>query len=120
MTILLSISPANRVRVDSVVIVFAVTVTDPRAIRKPGAMAVMVYVPAGSVKSKTSPGLTVPEVATELSGLNKVTTTGLTASTLLSTVPMGVMGVEVAVGEAVIVGVNVGVGDSPGVAVNVG
>ncbi len=116
MVLLLSISPASRVIVGIEWTSPAASVMEPRAVRKPGAVAVMVYAPGGNVKPKTPSGLTVPEAASELSGLSKLTVTGLTASTLPVTVPVGATGVNVGVA----VNVAVGVGDSSGVVVNVG
>jgi len=114
MTLLPSISPANKVMSGNVTTLPPVNVTEPSALRKPSEMADMVYVPVAVVKPKVPSALAVPEPATELSGLSKTTMTGLLASTFPVTVP--VVGTGVAEG----VKVNVGVGDSLGVDVNVG
>jgi hypothetical protein len=92
-----------------------VTVTEPCALRKPLAVANTVYVPPGTVRLKVPSGLAVTDPANVLSGLYKLTVTGLLASTCPLTEPTGS-----GVGDATGVDVNVGVGDTSGVVVNVG
>ena len=92
-----------------------VRVTDPCALRKPLATASMLYVPAGAVRLKVPSGFAATDATTELFTSNRLTVTGLLASTCPVNEPTGK-----GVGDASGVNVNVGVGETSGVKVKVG
>ena len=75
-------------------------VAEPSALRKPAAVAAIVYDPAGAVRLKVPSGLAVTDVTNTLPVLYKLTVTGLLAITLPVIVPSGTV---------------VGVGDTTGV-----
>ena len=67
MTLLLSISPANKLMVGIMLVAPPLTVTEPWALRKPLAAAVTVYVPAGACRLKVPSGLAATDAASVLS-----------------------------------------------------
>ena len=115
-------SPAGKVTVVIVRVVPFVSVMEPCALRNPLAVAVIVYVPAGTVKMKVPFELAFSVTASELSALYKRMVTGLLAITCPAITGAG-KGVGVDVGNGVEVGsgvevdVNVGVGTLPTVKV---
>jgi hypothetical protein len=114
-------SPASRLIVGSVLVDPAVSVTEPSALRKPLAVAIAVYVPAGAARLKVPLALATTDAASVSSALYRRTVTGLPASTCPVNVPAGR---GVGEGEDVAVGVDenwdVGVGERVDVRVNVG
>jgi len=106
-------SPANRLIVGIALVLPAVSVIEPSALRKPAAVARTVYVPAGALRLNVPSGLTVTDVTNVFTASYKPTVTGLLADTCPVSVPFVGEGVEVEVA------VEVGVGDPAGVDVNV-
>src|SRR5262245_3649836 len=105
MTLLLSISPANRLAVGIVCVASAFSVTDPWALRKPAAVATTLYVPGGAVRLKVPSALAATDATRLFSLLYKSTPTGLLANTCPVSIPTPV-GRDVVVGDAVDVGVD--------------
>lgn len=123
MTLLLSISPAWRLIVGSVVVFPLLMVAEPCTLRNPLALATTLYVPGGTVRANVPSGFAETVAANVLSALYKLIVTGLEACTCPVSIPNGkgvdvadTTGVHVVVGE----GVDVAVGDVIGVVVKVG
>jgi hypothetical protein len=104
-----------------VVLLPEVSIAGPSALRKPGAVARTVYVPAGALRLKVPSVLASTDVTRVSVTSYRPTVTGLPANTSPLRVPFG-RGVAVSVGEATGVDVKVGAAVSIGVevAVNVG
>jgi len=112
-------SPASRLIVGLEVVPPSVNVTGPSALRKPAAVARMVYVPAGAERLNVpSVGLAVTD-STTVVPFNRLTVTGFDARTFPVTVPSAGKGVEVGVDVAVEVAVDVAVVVAVAVAVSV-
>src|SRR5258706_5377284 len=90
MTLLLSISPANRLMVGMVLAEPPAIVTEPWALRKPLAVATTTYVPAGACKVKVPSELAFTVAANELSVLYKLTVTRLLSFTCPLSDPVGI------------------------------
>ena len=106
-------SPASKVIFGIVLLLPPVSVTKPWALRKPLAVARIVYVPAEAVRVNVPLVLAAAEVTSVLVASYKLTVTGLPASTCPVTIPEP-PGMEVDVGDPM--GVErVAVGDPAGV-----
>ena len=106
-------SPANRLIVGIVLVFPAVRVTAPWLLRKPLAVAMTVYGPAGAFRLKVPFAFAVVELISVLLASYKLTVTGLLASTCPVSIPGPVGGwVAVGVGDSAGVEVRVGVGVS--------
>lgn len=118
MTLLLSISPANRLTAGKVAVVPPVIVAEPCALRNPLAVATTVYVPETALRLKVPSGLAGMDATNVPLASYNLTITGSVARTCPVRVPIR-GGVGVSVG--VLVGVSVGmfVGVSVGVLVGV-
>src|SRR5215207_3460500 len=117
MTLLLSISPASREIVGSVVVFPLVIVTDAWALRNPLALAMTIWVPETELRTKVTSASAVAAPTSTLFVSYTLIVTGLEASTCPLSIPPGI---SVGVVDGMGVPVDVAVGDPSGVGVSMG